>query len=161
MRPLAHTSQTTEQCHVGYVGRRVTLDSIAKRRHFNGRHSGRKTYGIVRRDRVETEALKYDDLLDDQRRCIDTYLRFLLAENAKFNLTGFAARRRAAATTVGDVGLKQFEECVEQIVNDSAALIPLIDSHFDGRDILHVVDVGSGAGIPGIVFGILMPNWKV
>ena len=160
MRQLVHTARTTEK---GHVCRGVTVDPVTKRKHLSGRRDGRrKTYGIDRREGVEIRALKYDDLQDDRRLRIDAYLRFLLVENEKFNLTGSGAKPSVAATTVVDLGLKRFDDCVEQIVNDSAALIPLIDSHFEGRkDILYVVDVGSGAGIPGIVFGILMPNWKV
>jgi len=58
-------------------------------------------------------------------------------------------------------GLDTFEECIEQLVDDTAALLPFIDQHLDPQMNLNVVDVGSGAGIPGIPLSIMRPNWKV
>lgn len=59
-------------------------------------------------------------------------------------------------------GIRNFEDGVEQLIDDSAVLIPLIVSHLPQSDgDVQLVDVGSGAGIPGIIFGILKPEWNV
>lgn len=58
-------------------------------------------------------------------------------------------------------GLDTFEECIEQLVDDTAALLPFIDQHLNTQMNLKVVDVGSGAGIPGILLTMMRPNWKV
>lgn len=106
---------------------------------------------------VTGPVLKVDDL-DPEKRCLlDRYLEFLLEENQKHNLTGgdFGSR-----WSVDDgVGIGSYEEAIEQLVHDSTALLPFIGYSADAS--IRLVDVGSGAGIPGIIFGILMPNWKV
>lgn len=43
---------------------------------------------------------------------------------------------------------------------DSLAIVPPLDRHAAGRP-LHILDVGSGGGLPGIVIAIARPAWTV
>eukprot|EP00268_Persea_americana_P069452 TRINITY_DN9867_c0_g1_i7.p1 TRINITY_DN9867_c0_g1~~TRINITY_DN9867_c0_g1_i7.p1 ORF type:complete len:195 (-),score=33.96 TRINITY_DN9867_c0_g1_i7:2164-2748(-) len=57
-------------------------------------------------------------------------------------------------------------EVMKRHVEDSLAIIPPIQSHYLSRcdstcDRLNLVDVGSGAGLPGLIFAIACPGWKV
>lgn len=69
------------------------------------------------------------------------YLQLLLEENQKYNLT--------AITNVDDVLLDHF--------SDSLSVLKL----YDMKSVASLVDVGSGAGFPGIPLAIMMPNVKI
>ncbi len=77
------------------------------------------------------------DITDKSASQLFTYYKYLVEENNKFNLT--------AITDFKDVVYKHFL--------DSALAI----KNFKGK----VLDVGSGAGFPGIVIAILNPNLKI
>ncbi len=77
------------------------------------------------------------DITDKSASQLFTYYKYLVEENNKFNLT--------AITDFNDVVYKHFL--------DSALAI----KNFKGK----VLDVGSGAGFPGIVIAILNPNLKI
>ncbi|WP_323018701.1 16S rRNA (guanine(527)-N(7))-methyltransferase RsmG [Castellaniella sp.] len=47
-----------------------------------------------------------------------------------------------------------------QHVFDSLAVVPELRSRQNGRD-LRVADMGSGAGLPGIILGICQPDWTI
>lgn len=54
-------------------------------------------------------------------------------------------------------------EVMKRHVEDSLAIIPPIQSHYLSRcdstcDRLNLVDVGSGAGLPGLIFAIACPG---
>ena len=53
---------------------------------------------------------------------------------------------------------------MDRHVNDSLALLPALDVRMEARgaDGQHrVVDVGSGAGFPGMMLAIARPDWQV
>ncbi len=77
------------------------------------------------------------DITDKSASQLFTYYKYLVEENNKFNLT--------AITDFKDVVYKHFL--------DSALAI----KNFKGK----VLDVGSGAGFPGIVIAVLNPNLKI
>lgn len=58
-------------------------------------------------------------------------------------------------------------EVMERHVNDSLALLPVIEAAYTEKYSnsspvqLNVVDVGSGAGLPGIILAIARPDWQV
>lgn len=76
-------------------------------------------------------------LSDEQAEKFETYYNFLLEENEKYNLTA----------------ITEFEEVVTKHFIDSAFAI----NHFSGK----VLDVGSGAGFPGVVLAILNPKLDI
>lgn len=74
---------------------------------------------------------------DMQAQQFETYFNFLVQENEKYNLT--------AITEFEDVVNKHFIDCA------------LAAQYFKGK----VLDVGSGAGFPGIVLAILKPELDI
>ena len=77
------------------------------------------------------------------------YYEFLLEYNEKVNLTA----------------ITEFEDVVKKHFADSAALLPLIrEKALTGEENsapLSLIDVGTGAGFPGMVLKILEPNLQV
>ncbi|OGB85793.1 16S rRNA (guanine(527)-N(7))-methyltransferase RsmG [candidate division TM6 bacterium RIFCSPHIGHO2_12_FULL_38_8] len=74
----------------------------------------------------------------DQSRKFLKYLQLLLEENQKYNLT--------AITKVEDVMLDHFD--------DSLSILQI----YDMKNIQVLVDVGSGAGFPGLALAIMLPE---
>lgn len=85
-----------------------------------------------------------------QKKQIRLYVDTLLQWNQKMNLTA-----------VTDV-----DEVMERHIEDSLAILPPIQdsyvSHCNASiDSIKLVDVGTGAGLPGLVLAIACPAWKV
>ncbi|MBR3660408.1 MAG: 16S rRNA (guanine(527)-N(7))-methyltransferase RsmG [Bacilli bacterium] len=81
------------------------------------------------------------NLTEEQLDKLDKFYQLLINWNEKINLT--------TITKEDDVYLKHFY--------DSLTLIKVIDL----RENLKILDVGSGAGFPGIVLKIVFPNLKI
>ncbi|KAJ0983843.1 hypothetical protein J5N97_002199 [Dioscorea zingiberensis] len=87
-----------------------------------------------------------------QKEQISLYVDALLQWNQRMNLTA----------------VTQESEVLTRHVEDSLAIIPTLQrsylshcnptSSYDGID---VIDVGSGAGLPGLILAIACPSWKV
>ncbi|XP_047310964.1 ribosomal RNA small subunit methyltransferase G [Impatiens glandulifera] len=84
-----------------------------------------------------------------QKEQIDLYVDTLLQWNQKMNLTAVTEK----------------SEVMERHIDDSMAIIPPIQTYLSqygtSFDDLKLVDVGSGAGLPGLVLAIACPGWKV
>ena len=80
------------------------------------------------------------DVTDQQVEQFFLYRQELLEWNARFNLT--------AITDPGDVLVKHFL--------DSLALLSVYD-----REDARVLDIGAGAGFPGLPLKIVRPRWHV
>ncbi len=81
---------------------------------------------------------------EQQNEAILTYLAQLQRWNRTYNLTA----------------LRDSEQMLVQHVFDSLSLIPPV-IEIAGDAALRIVDVGSGAGLPGIVLAIINPGWQV
>lgn len=77
---------------------------------------------------------------DEQGR-FDAWLDLLAKWNRTYNLT--AIRDRA--------------QMVTHHVNDALAILP----HLPQSDSLRVLDIGTGAGVPGIPIAIIRPRWQL
>ncbi|KAK2409058.1 S-adenosyl-L-methionine-dependent methyltransferase superfamily protein [Trifolium repens] len=90
-------------------------------------------------------------LTSRQKDQIHLYVDTLLQWNKRMNLTA----------------VKEVNEVMERHIEDSLAILPpLSDSyinHCSGNSIdkLKLVDVGTGAGLPGVVLAIARPDWDV
>ena len=87
----------------------------------------------------EIEFLK--DLSDYKISLLKEYMNFTLEENKKFNLTS----------------LDSEDEFIVKNILDSLLVVKFIQDDFSNK---RVVDIGSGAGLPGIPLAIYYPNTK-
>ena len=78
----------------------------------------------------------------EQRGQFDAYYHNLIDWNRRMNLT--------AITDYEEVQVKHFL--------DSLTVIPALGQHIDG---LRIIDVGTGAGLPGLPLKIMMPDIKL
>ena len=83
------------------------------------------------------------DISSDQLCKFDKYYNMLIEKNKVMNLT--------AITEKDEVIVKHFV--------DSIALIPyLIDMNILSNNELSIIDIGTGAGFPGMPLAIMYPN---
>jgi 16S rRNA (guanine527-N7)-methyltransferase len=87
----------------------------------------------------ETKKLGIDISVDTLSK-LDTYYKLLVEENTKYNLT--------AITEENQVYLKHFY--------DSLTIIKIINLNNQ-----YLLDIGTGAGFPGLVLKIVFPNLKI
>src|SRR5437016_5349448 len=93
---------------------------------------------------LATEARAFGlDLTPVQQAQFESYFRLLTEWNGRFNLT--------TITAYDDVQIKHFLDSL------SAAPV-LVAAGVDGKRLL---DVGAGAGFPGVPFAIVMPTLRV
>lgn len=85
------------------------------------------------------------EISDDQINCFEKYYELLIEKNKVMNLT--------AITDKEDVIVKHFI--------DSIALIPyLTDKGININNKIKIIDIGTGAGFPGLPLKIMMPDVK-
>ena len=95
----------------------------------------------MNKEQFITELKKINiNLTEDMLNKLNTYYQILVEENSKYNLT--------AITEKSQVYLKHFY--------DSLSIIRIIDLKEQ-----YLLDVGTGAGFPGIVLKIVFPNLKI
>ncbi|XP_028090487.1 uncharacterized protein LOC114290722 isoform X1 [Camellia sinensis] len=92
----------------------------------------------------------FQTLTHPQKQQIHLFVDALLQWNQKMNLTA----------------VREESEIMERHVEDSLALIPPIQSSYLSHcgascDEIRLVDVGTGAGLPGLILAIACPGWKV
>nr|WP_315209211.1 16S rRNA (guanine(527)-N(7))-methyltransferase RsmG [uncultured Albidiferax sp.] len=84
-------------------------------------------------------------LSDAQHHTLLRYLDMILKWNKVYNLTS----------------LRDPAEALTHHLIDSLAAVPPLLRHLDGRADAKLLDVGSGAGLPGVVFAICCPQLQV
>jgi 16S rRNA (guanine527-N7)-methyltransferase len=90
---------------------------------------------------VDALALPADDALLDR---LLAYLDLLHKWNQAYNLSAVRDPR----------------QMVGQHLLDCLAVLPPLDLHLHGRN-SRILDVGSGAGLPGVVWALMRPTWSV
>ncbi|CDP16402.1 unnamed protein product [Coffea canephora] len=92
----------------------------------------------------------FQALTQKQQQQVHLYIHSLLEWNQKMNLTAVRGQN----------------EVMERHVEDSLAILEPIKTSYLSRcgtscENLNLIDVGSGAGLPGIILAIACPGWKV
>lgn len=91
--------------------------------------------------KMQNEAFTYTDITEDQATKLDQLSDLLRKENETHNLTR----------------ITDPEEIKQRHFLDSLIAVEIINSHAKTKT-PKVVDIGSGAGFPGLVLAIAMPN---
>lgn len=86
----------------------------------------------------------------EQRRQLEQYLAAILKWNAVYNLTAIKSPQQAWQLHILD-------SLAALLAVD--ALLPYFDKN--SADALRVLDVGSGGGLPGVVWAVVRPHWQV
>ncbi|XP_062169827.1 uncharacterized protein LOC133875645 [Alnus glutinosa] len=102
---------------------------------------------------ITTSALSssyFESLTSHQKDQVHLYVDTLLQWNRKMNLTS----------------VTEINEVMERHIEDSLAIIPPITNSYmshcnNAINKINLVDVGSGAGLPGLILAIACPDWKV
>lgn len=89
------------------------------------------------------EQLKLPASLTTQKQLL-AYLDMLLKWNRHFNLTA----------------VRDVQAMLPQHLLDCLAILPAIDRHVQQHPV-RILDVGSGAGLPGVVLAAMRPDWSV
>lgn len=84
-------------------------------------------------------------LKPEQLQCIVQYLELLQKWNKVYNLTA----------------VRDPQEMLTHHVLDSLAAVPALQSHVQKIGAKQLLDVGSGGGLPGVVFAICLPELQI
>ncbi|MCK5000166.1 MAG: 16S rRNA (guanine(527)-N(7))-methyltransferase RsmG [Anaerohalosphaera sp.] len=95
---------------------------------------------------MSAEKFRYSGLSDEQCAKFDFFADMLIEANKVHNLTRICER--------GDIYLRHFA--------DSLAVIDILKRIEEQNDCQRrLIDIGSGAGVPGLAIAIALPGWKV
>jgi 16S rRNA (guanine527-N7)-methyltransferase len=87
---------------------------------------------------LEGLLIKHD--LCDTKEKMESYISFLLAENKKYNLSGF----------------DKYKDIVTGHIQDSLEAVVIIKD----LNVSSIADIGSGCGVPGLILAIAFPDKK-
>lgn len=78
-------------------------------------------------------------------------------------LLAFVAMIHKWNKTYNLTALKKMPEMVSQHIIDSLAVIPNLNRYFQQKNIMSpkILDVGTGAGLPGVVLAIMQKNYNI
>lgn len=91
------------------------------------------------------QTLGLADATPAQVSALRAYLDLLAQWNRVYNLTA----------------LRDTDAMLTQHLLDCLAVIPPLRRHAQGRPPLHVLDVGSGGGLPAVVIATMQPEWRI
>jgi 16S rRNA (guanine527-N7)-methyltransferase len=98
----------------------------------------------LNKDKIKIDAFQI--ILDEHRDKLDRFAELLIAENQKYNLTRIDSPEQ--------IEVRHFL--------DSLAGVSVLDalSKRTGKP-LTILDIGSGAGFPGLVLAMVRPQWRI
>lgn len=89
-------------------------------------------------------------------------LELVLPAGAEEKLAGYLALLAKWSRTYNLTAIRDPDEMVTHHLLDSLAVLPVLEkSALAGRPEVHLADVGSGAGLPGLVLAIARPDWRI
>ncbi|KVI06352.1 rRNA small subunit methyltransferase G [Cynara cardunculus var. scolymus] len=118
------------------------------------RASNLKPTVIIRRSTTTKSSIinasHFETLNPLQKQQVHLYVDALLDWNQKMNLTA----------------VREASDVMDRHIEDSLAIIPPIQSSYVSHcessfENLNLIDVGSGAGLPGLILAIACPGWQV
>ncbi|KAL8250422.1 hypothetical protein R6Q59_034117 [Mikania micrantha] len=118
------------------------------------RASDLKPTAITRRSATTKSSIvsasHFETLNPLQKQQLQLYVDALLDWNQKMNLTA----------------VRDANDVMDRHIEDSLAIIPPIHNSYvlscgSSMEKLNLVDVGSGAGLPGLILAIACPDWKL
>ncbi|GLJ48892.1 hypothetical protein SUGI_1031220 [Cryptomeria japonica] len=113
--------------------------------------TGISAYKKLETNNASNNLQLFDSLNTEQKCQVSLFVDTLLEWNQRMNLT--AVTERCAV--------------MERHVEDSLTLLPIIENAYSKHcsaietPKFKVVDVGSGAGLPGVILAIARPDWQV
>ncbi|KAL9282966.1 putative 16S rRNA (guanine(527)-N(7))-methyltransferase [Arabidopsis thaliana] len=151
MRSICSFVENTKKMHC--VSHILSLGHLIKHLPCTKSHTflpRRFHYKALSNATVSTTASCFKTLSSSQQDQIHLYVDTLLQWNQKMNLTA----------------TKEADEVMERHIEDSLAILPPIKTCYnlhssDLFDHINLIDVGSGAGLPGLVLAIACPDWRV
>ena len=124
-----------------------------------------------------SDALQQSGLAPECLARLDQYLHLVLEQNKVMNLTGAIpgspqGQHSSALAPVSEAwqrrlqlqfhaAVRDFSEARVRHTQDSLTLLPLLQRELGAVRAPRLLDVGSGAGFPGVVLAIAQPDWQV
>lgn len=84
-----------------------------------------------------------------------------LPDDAKAKLVGYVALLAKWNVTYNLTAIREPERMLTHHILDSLSVLPALDDATGSTPEVHVLDVGSGAGLPGLPIAIARPAWHV
>ena len=84
-------------------------------------------------------------LNEKQELLLAEYIKLLHKWNQAYNLTA----------------VREPEDMIKKHIIDSLIILPILEKDFERQSGPTLVDVGSGAGLPGIPLAIAQPSWEI
>ncbi|KAL4189203.1 hypothetical protein AMTRI_Chr08g205810 [Amborella trichopoda] len=130
-------SFTRVRAHIPWTWRRLN------RRHSLSYYCGNITLSFSSSSSSQSSSL-LGALSTKQKEQVSLYIDTLLDWNQRMNLTG----------------VTEWSEVVKRHVEDSLSILPVIRERCSAvTSTVKLVDVGSGAGLPGLIMAIACPDW--
>lgn len=116
-------------------------------------HGWRKSYLITRRKLV-SKANHSANVVDQFEQVAS---RVGLSESQTRSLLKLSDMLQDANTTCNLTAIDKPDEIIRKHLVDALALLPILDEERPKK----IVDVGTGAGFPGLVLAIARPDWQI
>jgi 16S rRNA (guanine527-N7)-methyltransferase len=87
-------------------------------------------------------------------------LSLAVSDNQVDRLLGYLDLLRKWNQAYNLSAVRDPQQMVYQHLLDCLAALPALDRHLLGRE-ARILDVGSGAGLPGVVWAVMRPSWSV
>jgi 16S rRNA (guanine527-N7)-methyltransferase len=84
-----------------------------------------------------------------------------LPEHSQSSLVAYVALLAKWNATYNLTAIRDPERMLTHHILDSLAVLPALDAQVAGVADVHVLDVGSGAGLPGLPIAIARPAWRI
>ena len=113
--------------------------------HRAGAFNATQAEGLLREGLAEFPSNIREKINEGQIKKLIDYLALMAKWNPVYNLTA----------------IRQTNEMVSAHLLDSIAILSLLQKWLASKSNAHILDVGTGGGLPGVVLAILRPDWSL